>query len=594
MSLTVNEAAIRAEVYGRRHNLMARAEWFTPSGRPRSAPQYELEISNAYLGTRRLLKASSSDELTAKASEQIGRWNEQEIKARVREELRDLKELAADETEELVREAAATQEQLRSLLFTSISAGHRLDWNELLDRSSYGPFSFGEPPPEPPKPPEPPALNPPDELKRSLWEWVIPGLEAKRRRRMDELAVEHEREVEAASEAHARELAALAREHERALRDWTDRQEAAQTKHSLARARFLQEQQKRNDMVLDFKARFESGEETAILEYLQSVFERSEYPSAWLPEHTISIEPASTTAIIDLDLPLQSDLPDVVDYKHVKSTGESRPVAMKAKDHATLYDNCVKQTVLRVVHEVFDAVYTQHVDHVVVNGWVSYVHPATGTDARSCIISLSAERSQFEKIRLDRVDPGECIKSLKGLTAGPLSDLVPVKPIMHLNRTDSRFVEHRDVLDDLNDSTNLAEIPWEQFEHLVRELFSKMFTAGGAEVRVTQATRDGGVDAIAFDPDPIRGGKFVIQAKRYTKAVPVSAVRDLYGTMIAEGAVKGILVTTAHFGKDARTFVKDKPISLIDGPNLVYLLEQHGHKVRIDIAAARAAVGVTG
>jgi len=34
-------------------------------------------------------------------------------------------------------------------------------------------------------------------------------------------------------------------------------------------------------------------------------------------------------------------------------------------------------------------------------------------------------------------------------------------------------------------------------------------------VKVTQASRDRGVDAIAFDPDPIRGGKFVIQAKRY-------------------------------------------------------------------------------
>jgi restriction system protein len=106
-------------------------------------------------------------------------------------------------------------------------------------------------------------------------------------------------------------------------------------------------------------------------------------------------------------------------------------------------------------------------------------------------------------------------------------------------------------------------------------------------VRVTQASRDAGVDAIAFDPDPIRGGKFVIQAKRYTQVVPVSAVRDLYGTMINEGAAKKILVTTAHYGREAREFAKDKPISLIDGSNLVHLLEEHGHQVRIDVQAAR-------
>ena len=52
------------------------------------------------------------------------------------------------------------------------------------------------------------------------------------------------------------------------------------------------------------------------------------------------------------------------------------------------------------------------------------------------------------------------------------------------------------------------------------------------------------MDAIAFDPDPIRGGKYVIQAKRYTRTVDVSAVRDLYGTVMHEGADRGILVTT--------------------------------------------------
>ena len=38
-----------------------------------------------------------------------------------------------------------------------------------------------------------------------------------------------------------------------------------------------------------------------------------------------------------------------------------------------------------------------------------------------------------------------------------------------------------------------------------------VFNQNGGEVRVTQASHDGGVDAIAFDDDAIRGGKFVIQ-----------------------------------------------------------------------------------
>jgi restriction system protein len=114
-------------------------------------------------------------------------------------------------------------------------------------------------------------------------------------------------------------------------------------------------------------------------------------------------------------------------------------------------------------------------------------------------------------------------------------------------------------------------------------LFGKIFSKDGAEVRITQASRDGGVDAIAFDPDPIRGGKFVIQAKRYNNVVPVSACRELFGTMISEGAVKGILVTTSYYGHDSREFTKDKPITLIDGSNLVHMLNEYGYDFKITL-----------
>ena len=128
---------------------------------------------------------------------------------------------------------------------------------------------------------------------------------------------------------------------------------------------------------------------------------------------------------------------------------------------------------------------------------------------------------------------------------------------------------------------------WEDFEHLIREVFEKEFSSGGGEVKVTQATRDGGVDAIAFDPDPIRGGKIVIQAKRYTNTVSVAAVRDLYGTVMNEGANKGILVTTSDYGPDAYAFANGKPLTLLNGSNLLHMLERHGHRVKIDIAEAR-------
>lgn len=65
------------------------------------------------------------------------------------------------------------------------------------------------------------------------------------------------------------------------------------------------------------------------------------------------------------------------------------------------------------------------------------------------------------------------------------------------------------------------------------------------EAKITQANRGGGVDAVAFAPDPIRAGKAVIQAKRCINTVGIAVVRDLYGTVMNEGATKGILVASA-------------------------------------------------
>lgn len=74
----------------------------------------------------------------------------------------------------------------------------------------------------------------------------------------------------------------------------------------------------------------------------------------------------------------------------------------------------------------------------------------------------------------------------------------------------------------------------------------------------------------------------VIQAKRYKHTVGVSAVRDLFGTVQNEGASKGILVTTSGYGKASFEFADGKPLELLSGSNLLYLLKEHaGVEARI-------------
>jgi len=128
---------------------------------------------------------------------------------------------------------------------------------------------------------------------------------------------------------------------------------------------------------------------------------------------------------------------------------------------------------------------------------------------------------------LEQVDPKACFRHLKGIATPSLQSIAPVRPIFVLNKNDRRIIEQRNVADALEEEANLAAMPWDDFEHLVRQLFEWEFGRNGVQVKVTRASRDRGVDAIMFDPDPLRDGKYVLQAKRYARPVDVAAVRDL-------------------------------------------------------------------
>lgn len=54
-----------------------------------------------------------------------------------------------------------------------------------------------------------------------------------------------------------------------------------------------------------------------------------------------------------------------------------------------------------------------------------------------------------------------------------------------------------------------------------------------------------------------------------------------------EGAVKGILVTTSNFGPDSYTFAGGKPLTLVNGGQLLAMLSKHEYGFRIDLAEAK-------
>ena len=281
--------------------------------------------------------------------------------------------------------------------------------------------------------------------------------------------------------------------------------------------------------------------------------------------------------------------PDLGELEYVKFVEQKAGHVIKPVNQKELKNVSTKlypAICLRLACEIVRLDNENIVKAVAINGWAEFTDKATGQRKRAYCASIFATKEQIAALNIAAVDPETAFSSLKGIVARSL-EITPIAPIIRLDTNDPRFVDAKEVLARMAEGENLAAMDWGDFEHLCRELFERAFASTGAEVKITQASRDHGVDAIIFDPDPLRGGKIVIQAKRYTNVVDVSAVRDLYGAVINEGAIKGILVTTSYYGSDSYSFAKDKPLTLLAGRELLGLLEQHGYKFRIDLAEAK-------
>ncbi|OGS70594.1 MAG: restriction endonuclease [Flavobacteria bacterium RIFCSPLOWO2_12_FULL_35_11] len=348
---------------------------------------------------------------------------------------------------------------------------------------------------------------------------------------------------------------------------------------------FISNQEQANIKVDEMKQMYLKLDLSSVIEYCDLVLNNSQYPVSFPKSYEIDYNSESKILIVEYSLPSIEELPTLNEIKVIKN--ELKEYHISEAQLLKMFDATMYNITLRTLHELFEADIANAIEAISFNGWVNSINKATGKRENNCILSILAKKLEFMEINLKHVDPKTCFKNFKGIGSSKLNGLTAIQPILQISRTDRRFTNHYEVADSIDSSTNLASMDWEDFENLIREVFGKEFSSNGGEVKVTQASRDGGVDAIAFDPDPIRGGKIVIQAKRYTNTVGVSAVRDLYGTVMNEGATKGILVTTADYGPDAYEFVKGKPLTLMNGANLLYLLEKHGHQAKIDIKEAR-------
>jgi Restriction endonuclease len=113
------------------------------------------------------------------------------------------------------------------------------------------------------------------------------------------------------------------------------------------------------------------------------------------------------------------------------------------------------------------------------------------------------------------------------------------------------------------------------FEQLVLDLLRAM--GYGTSLQTTPYVHDDGIDGIIFE-DKLGLGRIYVQAKRYDfgNNVGKPAVQQFSGALDEQHSTKGIFITTSDYSREARSYVKTLPksIVLVNGEELAkYMIE---------------------
>lgn len=115
---------------------------------------------------------------------------------------------------------------------------------------------------------------------------------------------------------------------------------------------------------------------------------------------------------------------------------------------------------------------------------------------------------------------------------------------------------------------DIKKLSWKEFENLIEAYYNQK---GYEVIHTGYDSSDGGIDLIAKK----NGEKIIIQCKHWKAyKIDVKVIREVYGLLVAENASKAIIVTSGDFTEPAKEFAKEKPIELIDGNKLTFIISE--------------------
>ena len=351
----------------------------------------------------RQARAAAQSQRAAAAARSRAAVQDQKLRARMYAE--DRMQEATDDTAHVEHQVQV----LQSVLAATLGVDDYLDLEALKQPPPYpvfDPLSVGTPP-SPPSASDF-AVEGPSALGR-----VFAG--SKHAARAEQRQVEYQKALDSyrfAAQQHAQQL------------------EEARRRHEAAVARQAQEHRRQVDEVTALQCGLAARQPDAVVRYLDLVLEAADYPDGFPHSWRLAYAASSGHLAIEYELPQIDVVPNDKAYKYLKGSDTITPTARPAAQIRGIYAEVLRQTALRVVHEVLEGDRGGAVRTVVFNGYVNGTDPATGRDVHPCLVAIATSRERFLDVDLARVDTVACLAHLEARVSKDPSKLQAVEPIV--------------------------------------------------------------------------------------------------------------------------------------------------------------------
>jgi len=364
-------------------------------------------INNDYLGKEKLIKANSKWELELKKEAELEKWKKQEEREKLKERINDLKEKALEMTEEAIEK----NEGLKNILDYTLDIDDKLDWNTQKDFSEFKEFVYEE---------KEPSLS---EVfkefrvpRKSFLEIFFKGIKAKRENLENDAHLVFNEKT----------------------KNYLKNKELKFKEYLIEKEKFYKIQNNKNKEIDNWKENFEKNETESVEKYIEVILGNSVYPESINIEYEVDCI-NEEDVLISLKLPSPEEIPNEIEHKYSPTKKEIVAKTLNKTETSLLYDNVIFQITLRTIHEIFEAVYTNSINKIILNGWVESIDKTTGTNAITCIISVDVTNEIFEKIDLSRIEFKACLDSLGAKYKKNLIKLEPIEPIFDIDKDNEYF-----------------------------------------------------------------------------------------------------------------------------------------------------------